>query len=83
MLQESVSASTNWPAIIGVTLAIVSAVVGASTAYLSLFIKNKLNEHKDEILDHIDKKFALKEIMEEKFGRVNERIHNLENRIHK
>lgn len=69
---------TSWPAVIGVTLAIVSAVVGASTAYLSLFIKNKLSEHEDRILEHIDKKFALKEIMQERFNRVNERLTRLE-----
>lgn len=74
------ASTTNWPAIVGVVLAIVSAVVGASTAYLSLFIKNKLNEHKEEILDHIDKKFALKALMDEKFDRVNERIRAIEQR---
>lgn len=77
MFQES-SAPTNWPAIVAVVLGIVSAVVGASTAYLSLFIKNKLNEHKDEILEHIDKRFALKALMDEKFVRVDERLRRLE-----
>lgn len=62
--------STNWPAFIGVTLGLVSAIVGVAVAYLRLFIRGENAELKEEILNHIDQKFALKEIMLEKFAHL-------------
>jgi len=68
----------NWPSIIGVTLALAGTVVGASTAYLSLFIDRKLAMHKEQIFNHIDDRFALKDLMEEKFKHLGEKISSLE-----
>lgn len=69
---------TNWPAIVGVAVTLTVTIVGASTAYLTLFINNKLNAHEKAILNHIDEKFALKELMEEKFKRVEDRLTSIE-----
>ncbi len=71
----------NWASIVGVTLALASAVVGAATAFLSLFIDRKLVSHKEQILNHIDERFALKELMEEKFKHLTEKVSNIEREL--
>ena len=71
----------NWASIIGVTLALAGMVVSASTAFLSLFIDRKLVSHKEQILNHIDERFALKELMEEKFKNLTEKVGNIEREL--
>jgi hypothetical protein len=67
---QFIDAPTNWPAIIGTGIAVVSFIVGVAVAYLRLFIRGEISASKDEILTHIDQKFALKELMVEKFANL-------------
>lgn len=75
----------QWAPVIGVTAAIVSIIVGAAVAYLRLFINNSLNAHEKALMEHIDEKFALKELMIEKFDslerNLNVRFAAIEGRI--
>lgn len=52
---------------VGIILAGTSIIVGAAVAYLTLFVKGKIADSEDKILTHIDEKFALKELMLQKF----------------
>lgn len=73
----------NWTSIIALTFTAVSLVVGAATAYLRLFVGNKINDMSTAILKHIDEKFALKEIMQTELRQVNTSIAKLELRLDK
>jgi hypothetical protein len=76
-MEEAIT-NTNWPAILGVAVLIASTTVGVMFAYLRLFIRNeiqasnqKVMEHIDEFRQDVDAKFALKELMIEKFQNLD------------
>lgn len=73
----------NWTSIISITFTAVSLVVGIATAYLRLFVGNKINDMKDAVLKHIDEKFALKELVQTELRQVNNSISKIESRLDK
>lgn len=68
----------NWTSILSVTVALVTFLTGAMTGVLSLFIDNKLNRHKNEIIQHIDQKFALKETIDLRFKNMENEVARLD-----
>lgn len=71
--------------------AIVAVIVGAAVAYLRLFVRGEIHAANVEVMDHIDNKFALKEMMVARFdgleanlairfGAIEGRIEALERR---
>lgn len=77
--------STNWTAIAAVTVTVIMATIGAAVGYLRLFIRSEIGSSNKEIMAHIDGKFALKELMTEKFDsletNINIRFSAIEGRL--
>ena len=67
--------------LIGTVLAIVGAVVGGSTAYLRLFVGEQTAALRREIGSDIEEGFARKDLMEEKFRAVGERLDAIFDRL--
>ena len=63
---------------IGVLIALVSSIVTVSTVYLRLFMSNKLNEMKSDMMTLIKAEFQSKEVTEVRFNEVYTRLRELE-----
>jgi len=64
-------------------LGIVTAIVGASTAYLRLFVAKETGRLEKSILDTIERRFQTREITEVKFGAIGRRIKAVETILQK
>jgi hypothetical protein len=73
----------SWTGIITVTLAAVSLSTGAAMAYLTLFINQKVSAMKDQIISHIDDKFAVKETMLRIETTLTDDIKEIKDRLNK
>jgi len=63
--------------VISTVLGVVTFVVGCSTAYLRLFVAQKAADLREDIRRDIEAGFARKELMEEKFTTVNQKLEEL------
>ena len=58
----------NWVSIVVATFSITATIVGAATAYLRLFVAAQLHLNTEALKRHVDDKFALKELVENKIA---------------
>ena len=67
----------NWEAV-GVTVAIISTLIGLATAYLRLFVKNELSQLREELTRVIKDQYVSKEVYEARRDSIDRRLIKLE-----
>lgn len=64
--------------LIGIVASIVTPLVTASTVYLRLFVRNELNDFRNELIKELRQEFVSKEIFEAKTEPIEHRLSKLE-----
>lgn len=63
---------------LGSVLPVLTAVVGIATIYLRSFVKNELNDLKEQFHAHLDLRYLSRDVMDVRLANIERRLDHIE-----